>query len=91
MWSSGERLLLEHTIDMYILYMLFPGLSNPEGLAIDWLSGNMYFSSYDLDMNKASISVARLSGTFRMELITETSTTTPLTRPQSIALHPHKG
>jgi len=59
-------------------------LSNPEGLAIDWLSGNMYFSSYDEKF--ASISVARLSGTFRTELIKK-----GIKQPQSIALHPTKG
>ncbi|WAR10070.1 LRP1-like protein, partial [Mya arenaria] len=63
------------------------GLTNPEGFAIDWLSGNMYFSSYDLTLKTASISVATLNGTFRTEIIKKNQ----ISKPHSIALHPAKG
>ncbi|XP_076471456.1 low-density lipoprotein receptor-related protein 1B-like isoform X2 [Babylonia areolata] len=61
------------------------GLSNPEGFAIDWLSRNMYFTSYN--QVKASISVARLDGAFRTEIVTETNRS----KLNSIAVHPRKG
>ena len=62
------------------------GLDNPEAFAVDWLSKNMYFSSYNLDKNIASISVATLQGTFRRELIKK-----DLGKPNSIALDPYGG
>ena len=70
----------------FLYFVFFSGLSNPEGFAIDWLSGNMYFSSYHLTAKTASISVATLSGSFRTELIIRN-----ITEPKSIALHPEKG
>ncbi|XP_052236453.1 prolow-density lipoprotein receptor-related protein 1-like isoform X3 [Dreissena polymorpha] len=63
------------------------GLKNTEGFAIDWLSGNMYFSSYDTAAKTASISVATLTGSFRTEVIKNDI----VTKPHSIALHPLQG
>ncbi|KAL3854930.1 hypothetical protein ACJMK2_014165, partial [Sinanodonta woodiana] len=63
------------------------GLLHPEGLAIDWISGNIYFSSYD--DKSASISVAKLNGAFRTELIK--AETFSIAQPHSLAVHPTKG
>ena len=68
------------------LTVFFAGLSNPEGFAIDWLSRNMYFTSYDED--RASISVAKLDGAFRTKIIITQSKQSKL---NSIAVHPKKG
>ncbi|XP_071101709.1 prolow-density lipoprotein receptor-related protein 1-like isoform X1 [Haliotis cracherodii] len=66
------------------------GISNPEGFAIDWLSKNMYFSSYN--DQKASISVAKLDGAYRIEIVSTVATANAnLLRPNSIAVHPKKG
>ncbi|XP_059139258.1 prolow-density lipoprotein receptor-related protein 1-like [Physella acuta] len=61
------------------------GLSNPFGIAIDWVSRNMYFSSYTEEFG--FISVAKLDGAYRKEIY---RSTTP-SRPTSIAIHPSKG
>ncbi|KAL4217126.1 Exosome complex protein [Mactra antiquata] len=74
------------TADAEVETLIDKGLSNVEGFAIDWMSGNMYFSSYDLNAKTASISVATLNGTFRTELLNK-----DIVRPKSIALHPLKG
>lgn len=62
------------------------GISNPEGFAIDWMSGNMYFSSFANGGNKASISVAQLNGAYRAEVISN-----GLTKPNSLVVFPSEG
>ncbi|XP_021351873.1 prolow-density lipoprotein receptor-related protein 1-like isoform X3 [Mizuhopecten yessoensis] len=65
------------------------GISSPQGFAIDWLSKNMYFSSLPSggQDQKASISVAKLNGAFRVEI--------PLdiigNNPRSLAVLPTEG
>ncbi|CAL1537092.1 unnamed protein product [Lymnaea stagnalis] len=61
------------------------GLSNPSGFAIDWVSKNMYFSSYN-DV-EGYISVAKLDGAYRKEIYRSTFAS----KPNSIAIHPSKG
>lgn len=65
---------------------LTSGISNPEGFAIDWMSGNMYFSSFAYGGNKASISVAKLDGAYRAGVVL-----TGLTKPNSLVVFPSQG
>ncbi|XP_060065626.1 low-density lipoprotein receptor-related protein 1-like [Ylistrum balloti] len=65
------------------------GISSPQGFAIDWLSKNMYFSSLPSGGpdQKASISVAKLSGAFRVEIPLEVIGK----NPRSLAVLPTEG
>ncbi|XP_041374230.1 low-density lipoprotein receptor-related protein 1-like [Gigantopelta aegis] len=69
------------------------GISNPRGFAIDWVSRNMYFSSYDETKKEAAISVAKLNGAFRTKVVSSDSNTgtIKLIKPTSIAIHPSEG
>lgn len=57
-------------------------VSNPDGIAIDWIARNMYWSDTGTDR----IEVARLNGTSRKVLINE-----DLIEPRAIALAPELG
>ncbi|KAM6948698.1 low-density lipoprotein receptor-related protein 8-like [Aplochiton taeniatus] len=57
-------------------------LQSPEGLALDWLQHNLYWS----DSGERSISVASVDGSRRRVLVN-----TELSAPRSIALDPHRG
>ncbi|XP_053386538.1 low-density lipoprotein receptor-related protein 1-like isoform X2 [Mercenaria mercenaria] len=86
-WADkGLNVIKKATFNAEVETLIDKGLKNTEGFAIDWLSRNMYFSSYDLTAQTASISVATLTGSFRTELIS-----TKIVQPKSIALHPLKG
>ncbi|CAH1788845.1 unnamed protein product [Owenia fusiformis] len=65
------------------------GIPNPLGLAIDWISENMYFTSYRKTDGSASLSVATLNGAFRTVLISDSREL--LKRPSSLAVHPMSG
>ena len=69
----------------------FTELSNPKGFAIDWISGNMYFSS--LSPDGASISVAKLNGVYRTKILHngDAKKNLRLENPSSIAVHPVNG
>ena len=58
------------------------GLPAPDGIAIDWIADNMYWT--DADTNR--IEVSRLDGRYRKVIIT-----TELDQPRAIVLHPVKG
>ncbi|XP_078716677.1 prolow-density lipoprotein receptor-related protein 1-like isoform X3 [Lampetra fluviatilis] len=58
-------------------------LANAHGLAVDWISGNLYWTSYDA--NKKQINVARMDGSFK------TAVLQGLDKPHGLALHPIKG
>lgn len=58
-------------------------MNSPEAIAVDWVSGNLYFTSYN--KKTSSISVANLNGAFRTEVIND------LKRPNSIAVNPIAG
>ena len=86
-WADkGLKVINKANFNADVETLIDKGLSNPEGFAIDWLSENMYFSSYDTEKKTASISVATLAGSFRTEIINKN-----ISQPNSIALHPHKG
>ncbi|VDP10866.1 unnamed protein product [Soboliphyme baturini] len=65
-------------------------LDNPFGLAIDWLSNNLFFTSYD--GSNARISVSTLNGEYRQVLIEhERNNKNSIQKPTFIAVHPTKG
>lgn len=58
------------------------GLSTAEGLAVDWIGGNLYW----VDSNLDQIEVARVNGSFRRTLIAG-----DMASPRAIALDPRDG
>ncbi|XP_039721687.1 prolow-density lipoprotein receptor-related protein 1 isoform X1 [Pteropus medius] len=58
------------------------GLATPEGLAVDWIAGNIYWTDQGFDV----IEVARLNGSFRYVVISQ-----GLDKPRAITVHPEKG
>ncbi|XP_002741307.2 prolow-density lipoprotein receptor-related protein 1-like [Saccoglossus kowalevskii] len=60
------------------------GVSNPHGLAIDWISRNIYWTSYD--NSKKAINVAKLDKTYRNSIVTG-----DLDHPSAIAVNPREG
>lgn len=58
------------------------GLKTTNGLAVDWIADNLYFS----DTETSSIEVARLDGTSRKVIINEN-----LNDPRSLAIFPQRG
>ncbi|KAF7208497.1 transcript variant X2 [Nothobranchius furzeri] len=58
-------------------------LPNTHGLAVDWVSRNLFWTSYDA--NKKQINVARLDGSFKNAVIQG------LDKPQCLVLHPILG
>lgn len=58
------------------------GLATAEGLAVDWIGGNLYWAESKLDQ----IEVARLDGVFRRTLIAG-----DIESPRAIVLDPRDG
>ncbi|KAF3856478.1 hypothetical protein F7725_017201 [Dissostichus mawsoni] len=58
-------------------------LPNAHGLAVDWISRNLFWTSYDA--NKKQINVARLDGSFKNAVIQG------LDKPHCLVLHPILG
>uniref|UniRef100_A0A6Q2Z9X6 EGF-like domain-containing protein n=1 Tax=Esox lucius TaxID=8010 RepID=A0A6Q2Z9X6_ESOLU len=58
------------------------GLATPEGLAVDWIAGNLYW----IDSNLDQIEVARLNGEMRTTLIAG-----GMEHPRAMALDPGQG
>lgn len=61
---------------------LIDSLHSPEGLAVDWVHKNIYWT----DSGNKSISVATADGRKRKALIA-----TELSEPRAIAVDPHQG
>lgn len=61
----------------------FLDLPNAQGLAVDWVSRNLFWTSYDA--NKKQINVARLDGSFKNAVIHG------LDKPHCLVLHPILG
>lgn len=57
-------------------------LTTPDGLAIDWLADNLYWT----DTGRKVLEIARLDGTCRKAIITQ-----GLDEPRAVALFPRKG
>lgn len=66
------------SFDVVIQY----GLATPEGLAVDWIAGNIYWVESNLDQ----IEVAKLDGTMRTTLLAG-----EVEHPRAIALDPREG
>uniref|UniRef100_A0A3P8RVT7 EGF-like domain-containing protein n=1 Tax=Amphiprion percula TaxID=161767 RepID=A0A3P8RVT7_AMPPE len=60
-----------------------PDLPNAHGLAVDWVSRNLFWTSYDA--NKKQINVARLDGSFKNAVIQG------LDKPHCLVVHPLLG
>lgn len=58
-------------------------LPNTHGLAVDWVSRNLFWTSYDA--NKKQINVARLDGSFKNAVIQG------LDKPHCLVMHPMLG
>ncbi|KAG7259671.1 hypothetical protein CRUP_013124 [Coryphaenoides rupestris] len=58
------------------------GISSVEGIAVDWIAGNLYWTNHGFNL----IEISRLSGAYRSVVISE-----GLDQPRAIAVHPHKG
>jgi len=58
-------------------------LPNGHGLAVDWVSRNLFWTSYDA--NKKQINVARLDGSFKNAVVQG------LDKPHNLVLHPMLG
>lgn len=58
------------------------GLATPEGLAVDWIAGNIYWVESNLDQ----IEVAKLNGAMRTTLLAG-----EVEHPRAIALDPRDG
>ena len=64
-------------------FVCFSDLPNAHGLAVDWVSRNLFWTSYDA--NKRQINVARLDGSFKNAVIQG------LDKPHCLVLHPILG
>lgn len=58
------------------------GLATPEGLAVDWIAGNLYW----IDSNLDQIEVAKLNGEMRTTLIAG-----GMEHPRALAVDPGQG
>jgi len=70
---------------LLILLCYATGIQNPYGLAIDWISQNLYISSYS--GRGASIAISKLDGAYRSLLNVSSDF---LVEPNSLAVHPVK-
>ena len=70
--------LKENTIDRVV----WEDVMTPDGLAVDWVHGHLYWTDTGLD----HIEVSTLDGSMRSILIKD-----GLDEPRAIALHPNKG
>uniref|UniRef100_A0A8D2ZZH8 EGF-like domain-containing protein n=1 Tax=Scophthalmus maximus TaxID=52904 RepID=A0A8D2ZZH8_SCOMX len=58
------------------------GISRVEGIAVDWIAGNLYWTDHGVNL----IEISRLNGAYRSVVISE-----GLDQPRAIAVHPQKG
>lgn len=81
-----ERQTLSHKVDTNIknhtLQQNFPDIGSPEGLAVDWVSRNIYWT----DSTRDTIEVASIEGKRRRVLFNDS-----LVNPRGIAVHPQRG
>ena len=85
---QGERSIFYELLLRFIILsiglreIVTTGIQVPDGLAVDWVAHNLYWSDTHYD----HIEVARLDGSQRRVLINSS-----LDQPRAIALHPHLG
>ncbi|XP_049341186.1 low-density lipoprotein receptor-related protein 1B isoform X1 [Astyanax mexicanus] len=63
-------------------HIITTGISRVEGIAVDWIAGNLYWTDHGLNL----IEIARLNGMYRSVVISE-----DLDQPRAIAVHPQRG
>ena len=72
-----------------IEWIITDNLQNPDGLAVDWIGGNLYWTDSKLksiNKDKSEIAVSKLDGSYRKTLLQE-----PLGKPRAIVVYPQKG
>jgi hypothetical protein len=80
--SEGKEAIVKYNVDSRKKDILITsGLESPEDIAVDWLTGNIYFT----DANRAHIAVCRNDGLYCTQLVNETI---EMDRPRAIVLHP---
>ena len=70
-------------------WIITDNLQNPDGLAVDWIGGNLYWTDSklkSLNKDKSEIAVSKLDGSYRKTLLQE-----PLGKPRAIVVYPQKG
>lgn len=70
-------------MSFFLFFFSLLDLPNAQGLAVDWISRNLFWTSYDT--NKKQINVARLDGSFKNAVIHG------LDKPHCLVLHPILG
>jgi len=73
---------LQYYLSFWLFQVISNGLDLVEGLAYDWIGGNLYW----LDSRLNTIEVANENGLNRMVLLKEN-----ITQPRGMALDPSKG
>lgn len=68
---------------LFCVSCVWSDIPNAHGLAVDWVSRNLFWTSYD--GNKKQINVARLDGSFKNAVIQG------LDKPHCLVLHPILG
>ena len=82
-WSDLERKKISRVfINGSQAEVVVDGVVYPDGLAVDWVANNIYWT----DTFSERIECAHLDGRYRKTLIWKN-----LTEPHSLALHPGKG
>lgn len=80
--SSMVRMICSPVHQEVTSQRVLPGLKSPEGVAVDWLAQNMYWT----DSGSDTIEVSRLDGTNRKLLFDQ-----DLIHPRAIVLDPVRG
>ena len=86
MSSSSKLGLHRASVLSTTMDVIDSGSHNPLGFAVDWISGNLYFSGFSHD--RAFIAVSKLNGGYRRLLDIPSDS---LRDPISLAVHPMKG
>ena len=63
-------------------FLPVPGLVSPEGIAVDWVGRNIYFTDSELDV----VAVARVDGSYMKTLFRDN-----LVNPRAIVADPRRG
>lgn len=80
-YFPGNR-IIELTYNGSMAETSLPKLSSPEGLAVDWVSRNIFWT----DSGKTTVEVANLETKKRKVLVSD-----GLVNPRGIAVHPYRG
>lgn len=74
LWQ-GVNSLVTNFYGCLILFLVFSGKAlSLDGFVVDWISKNMYFSTYNDKSKRGSITVANLDGAYRKEIYVKNNT-----------------